>query len=116
MIEDYFIGLFFFLNLLGFTAMGRLFEPALVRMERPIRWLAGMTLTLYLFHMPLAQFFAAISPWPSSAWQTRVLVFGAVPMLVAVIAHYTERRKKVWHTAIERVVARLLPRLQKEAS
>ncbi len=114
LIEDYLIGLFFFLNLLGFTAMGHVFEPALVRMERTIRWLAGMTLTLYLFHMPLSQFFAAVSPWSSHTWQTRLLVFGVVPVLVAVIAHFTERRKKSWHLAIEHMVYRLLPRFQRE--
>lgn len=106
--QDYIIGGLFFFNLLGFAALGGMFERALVFMERPIRWLAGTTLTLYLFHMPLAQFFAAVLPWPSDAWQTRLAVYLGVPLAVAIIAEYTERRKRMWHRAIDQGVETVL--------
>lgn len=108
LVQDYAMGFLFFLNLLGFTAFGRFSEPLLVSMEGPIRWLAGTTLTLYLFHMPLAQFLAAVSPWPAHTWIRRFIVYVGVSLMVLGIATFTERKKKAWVRTIDRAVEAVL--------
>lgn len=93
---DYVSGLLFAMNLVGFRAVSVLFPGRLERVARPIRWLAGATFTLYLFHQPLIHVLVAIAPWSESSWQTRALVFLGVPMIVLVLAELTERRRNLW--------------------
>lgn len=95
-IQDYIIGTLFTIHLIGFRTISHIPGPLLLRLAGPIRWIAGATLTLYLFHLPLAQFIAAESPWSSHTWQTRTMVYLGVPVLVFIIAHFTERRKDIW--------------------
>lgn len=102
----YLTGSIFALNILGFNAVGHHFSAALKAVTGPVRWLAGMTFSLYLIHVPVAQFIAAVSPLPPSSSLERVLVFGGTLAAVAVFAELTERRKMVWHRAIEALMAR----------
>jgi peptidoglycan/LPS O-acetylase OafA/YrhL len=69
---------------------------ALLRVARPIRWLAGATFSLYLFHLPVAQFLASLAPWAPSSWATRVVIVGGTLVIVFALAAVTERRKKLW--------------------
>lgn len=104
LVQDYIIGSLFFINLVGFVAFSDKLTILMLEVEKPVRWLAGATLTLYLFHMPLAQFLASTLPWPSSSWETRLAVYIGVPIMVFIIANYTERKKKTWHNAIDWLV------------
>lgn len=99
-VQDYVIGILFTLHLLGFRFISMPAEPLLRSVERPIRWVAGATLTLYLFHLPIAQFLAAITLWPARLWATRLLLFAGIPALVFLIAAVTERRKSAWRRGI----------------
>jgi peptidoglycan/LPS O-acetylase OafA/YrhL len=107
------LGLLFAIHLLGFNAVSSSFADFLRSHANRIRYVAGATFTLYLFHLPLMLFTAACAPWPVSAWQTRALVF-AVPLVATfAIAEVTERRKDVWRKIFERAFhlrIRLAPR------
>jgi peptidoglycan/LPS O-acetylase OafA/YrhL len=48
------------LNIYAFPSLERYLAPALMRIERPVRWVAGATLSIYLFHYPLLYFFGAV--------------------------------------------------------
>jgi len=98
--QDYIVGGLFALHLLGFCAVPAPFASLLLRCERPIRWIAGATFTLYLFHVPLLHAVVALAPWPAGTWPTRALVFIGVPLLVLALAEVTERRKAAWRRAI----------------
>ena len=106
--QDYLVGFLFAINLAGFHAASDLFVPLLQPLTRPIRWMAGATFTLYLFHLPIAQFLTTIMPWPPSAPMTRVAMLGGTLVLVFVIAALTERRKDAWRRGIAWLL-RLLP-------
>ena len=106
LIEDYIIATLFAVHLIGFRFVSPYLAPVLRPLAGPIRWIAGATLTLYLFHLPLSQFLAAETPWPHSAWQTRLLIFGGVPVLVFIIAGFTERQKDVWRRGFEAIFQR----------
>lgn len=93
--HDYAMGLSFALVLLGFPAAGALVAP-LRRLERPIRWFAGGTFALYLFHVPLLHFLAAALPWPVGSWPSRGALLLLTPALCLALAGVTERRKAGW--------------------
>ena len=97
--QDYLVGGLFVLNLIGFRGLSSGLAGGWDRLARPIRWLAGATFTLYLFHQPLIHVLVAVSPWPVERWETRGMVFLVVPVVVLLLAEVTERRKAVWRQA-----------------
>jgi peptidoglycan/LPS O-acetylase OafA/YrhL len=99
--QDYIIGSLFAAHLIGFTAISHLVAPALERFARPLRWMAGATFTIYLFHMPVTQFLTTVVPWAPSAWQTRLVMFPGVLVVLFGIAAVTERRKDAWRAGFE---------------
>jgi peptidoglycan/LPS O-acetylase OafA/YrhL len=69
-----------------------------------IRWIAGGTFSLYLVHLPVMHFLAAVFPWASdSSWTLAVLV-GVTPMVCYAFAEVTERRKNAWRNLILKVL------------
>ena len=104
--QDYLVGLLFAAGLVGFASQPGTCAALLARLERPVRWLAGATFALYLFHLPLMRFLVAASPWDASAWATRAAVLLGVPLLVLALAEATERRKRWWRRAIVSLASR----------
>lgn len=109
--NDYVMGALIAIHLVGFNAVGGRFAGLLDMMARPVRWCAGATFTIYLFHLPLTQFLTTIVPWPPSHWATRLIMFGGTLALMFAIAELTERRKEIWR----RGFARMLNPLSKPA-
>ena len=66
----------------------------------PVRWLAGATFTLYLFHLPVAQFIKAVDGLPAGWMLNRALVVGGTFMAVLALSLVTERQKRAWAAAI----------------
>lgn len=68
--------------------------------EKPIRWLAGGTFALYLFHQPILICMSAIIPreYGSRSWGAAVI--GATLGLVYFFAELSERRKSFWRKTI----------------
>ncbi len=109
--QDYLVAVLFATNLVGLDAAAPLFSRVLGAVARPVRWLAGATFTLYLFHMPLAQFLAACvaayAGWAPGSGASRVIVLGGTLVTVFAVAAVTERRKGVWLRPARALVARL---------
>jgi peptidoglycan/LPS O-acetylase OafA/YrhL len=97
-------------NIVGFAAIaGRV---RLRTIERPVRWLAGMTFSIYLFHWPLLMLVmmsAAALGWPDTwpAWWS-LLVLAGLLAVIAGIAEFTERRKDGTRRVVEAAVALLV--------
>ncbi len=106
-VQDYIVGLSFFAHLIGFHSVSRGLSPVLRFFEAPIRWAAGATLTLYLFHLPLLQFLGAETSWAAASWQGRVLLYVGVLVLVFAIAELTERRKEPWRRGFRALFSRV---------
>jgi peptidoglycan/LPS O-acetylase OafA/YrhL len=96
----YVVGLLVAAHLVGCNAVKTSFGGLLAVLERPIRWCAGATFTIYLFHMPLILFFASINPWAPTYWVSQLAVFGGTLVVMFVIAEFTERRKEAWRRGI----------------
>ena len=103
--QDYLIGLLFAANLLGFSHMADRMGHWLLLFENPIRWFAGATFTLYLFHVPIAQFLTTVLPWGPHSWMTRAIMLLGTLILIFVIAEFTERRKQFWRRMFTRIAS-----------
>jgi len=107
--QDYLVGTLFAAHIIGFRAISPVFGPALNRLARPIRWAAGATFTVYLFHLPVLQFLATLVPWPPSSWMTRLVMIGGTLGMMFAIAEVTERRKELWRRGFEALLHRAFP-------
>jgi peptidoglycan/LPS O-acetylase OafA/YrhL len=101
------MGAFMACHLLGFAAVQH--RISLDRIARPVRWLAGMTFSLYLFHYPLLHLAASVWPGPLDS-SLRVVALGALVLgAVALLAQVTERRKDGARRAVEAAAGLLQP-------
>jgi peptidoglycan/LPS O-acetylase OafA/YrhL len=83
---NYIVGLLVCLNFLGFYAISARIEKLIIYVRTPVRWVAGLTFGLYLFHWPLLQLFC------TSGFRAGAGVFGSLAISLA-LAFITERHK-----------------------
>lgn len=102
--ERYLCALIFAANIVGFEAVSEAFTGITSAVARPVRWLAGMTFTLYLAHLPLAELITALSPLSPRNPLEKIVVICGTLAAVALFAEVTERRKKFWHHGIQMLV------------
>lgn len=101
LLQDYIVGLCFAGSLIGFRSVTEGLE---VRYEwRLVRWLAGATFSIYLYHYPLLMLLTVVNPWPPASWAGRAFVLGVTLFLVFALAEVTERRKEVWRRMMVRL-------------
>jgi peptidoglycan/LPS O-acetylase OafA/YrhL len=98
--QDYLIGGLFAANMVGFAMWSR--AGLLDRPARVIRWLAGGTFSLYLFHYPIMHFLAAMLSWPADAWRTRAAIIVGTLVGTFLLAEVSEHRKELWRAWIVR--------------
>ena len=98
--QDYAIGFFFAANVVGFYSVASSFR-SMARLERPIRWLAGATFSIYLFHYPVLKAVAAATmAWPRGSWSYFAAITAITFGTVLLLAQVTERQKKAWRNGI----------------
>lgn len=103
--RDYLVSALFCMHLIGFCIVSNSFAPSLEFHAKVIRWVAGGTFSLYLFHLPLMHFIAAISPWKiNTPWAILALV-GTTTIACFICAEFTERRKDGWRQNIQKTLA-----------
>lgn len=112
-LSDYLLGILVFLNFAGMQKISSKLGTLLLAAERPIRFLAGYTLSLYLLHQPLFLFWAAaIRGDPSGHaywWATTAMVAATV----LVIGHVTENRRHVLRQWVELHLQRIESKLSR---
>jgi len=92
-LNHYVVGGLFTLHLWGMMTLAQglsLPDP----IERSIRWLAGMTFSLYLFHHPLLMLYASIT-------KQGFIVVALTLVTILLLAPFTEGRKRQWRRWIE---------------
>ncbi|MEJ0017020.1 MAG: acyltransferase [Acetobacteraceae bacterium] len=102
----YIVGLLFIAHLIGFEAASYVSHTVPDRVARTIRWLAGATFSVYLYHLPIGQFLAVLMPWSPSSTATRVVILGGTLASTFLLAEITERRKPMWRHMIVTVFSR----------
>jgi peptidoglycan/LPS O-acetylase OafA/YrhL len=96
--SDYVVALLCAANFYGLRGIERRIEPILLAGERPIRFLAGFTFSLYLYHVPLLDLLTTILP-SASPFTPLLALF-----LIFLIGTVTERKKHVLRRALARIV------------
>ncbi len=99
-LSGYIVGILIAVNFLGFWTISHRFTRILSFFEKPIRYLAGYTLSIYLFHYPLLIFFAAL---PKKLMlepinQAILVVFGSIIViwLLGGIAEPKKTDLRIW--------------------
>jgi peptidoglycan/LPS O-acetylase OafA/YrhL len=90
---DYVAGLLVAANLLGASALQSV--PVIERFAKPLSIAAGLTFSLYLYHLPLLMFWRALWPGSPSDVACRLIVGLGTLACVAVLGYVTEKRKRV---------------------
>jgi len=111
----YIVGTLFAIHLIAFVWASKPVGRALLPFASTIQWFAGATFTIYLFHIPVAQFLITMLPWPPADWRSRLIVLAGTFVLMLVIAEFTERKKRVWVGWISMIVAWLKARTSQPA-
>ena len=97
----YVLGTLILAHIAGFHAAAAMIGKPFLQFSRPIKWIAGATFTLYLFHFPILAFLRAIDPWPPASWASRGLIFIGTLIAIFGLAELTERRKDGWRRFME---------------
>lgn len=93
-LSSYAIGVLITANFIGMAAIQNHVAGVLRLLERPIRFLAGYTFSLYLFHYPLLHFFAAIVPFDHSTLLAITMILGGTLGTVLILGTFAERSKR----------------------
>lgn len=108
-VGDYLLGVLVFLNFAGARNVLAQHGRFLHRIEKPVRFLANYTFTLYLLHQPLFLFWGAVVQGnPSGGWywlSVTALMFGSV----AIVGHFTENRRKSIRDFLMALFGKYLP-------
>lgn len=97
---DYAIGILVAVNFVGFYFSSSYWIWINNRIQRPLRWVAGATFTLYLVHYPTAEFLAGIWPWKIGTWPQWISLYLGTLLIVFLLAQVTERKKYLWRQKI----------------
>ncbi len=92
-LSSYVVGVLVALHFLGAAALAPRFAALLERTEAPIRYLAGYTFAIYLFHVPMLSFFAAMSAPVADPSLRGLITVVATIVGVWALGTITERRK-----------------------
>jgi peptidoglycan/LPS O-acetylase OafA/YrhL len=87
------------LTLLGIVSVWHLqgiLTRLLIGVSKPVKWLAGGSFSLYLYHFPLLVMVRAMAPYDKTDALAKIAVFGFVVICSYILAQYTERRKDCW--------------------
>ena len=111
-LSSYLIGALIAVHFIGATVISRQLSPVLVAFESPVRYLAGFTFALYLFHYPSLQFFAAMFSSVENAALRTSCILGGTVLVVWVLGTITEKKKhdlrrsllRVYDTASEKIL------------
>lgn len=106
-LSDYLLGILVFLNFAGVRRISHRIGPVLVPLERPIRFLAGYTLSLYLLHQPLFLFWGSVIRGDAAGYSFWWLTTALVAASVFAVGLVTENKRYLMKRWLERHFLRL---------
>ena len=115
-VADYLLAFLVCCNFAGMRAVGSSWDRLLLPVEKPVRWAASYTFTLYLLHQPLMFFWAAVvrgRPETFVYW-TKVTILTAVSIVA--VGYFTENRRHGFRRSIERWLCRLQDRVSNKTA
>lgn len=104
-ISDYFLGIVLSLHFVGLRILLADVGELPARLTSTIRYLAGATFSIYLFHQPLLWFYSAVFSSVEEGIPRYLLVVPFTLVTVYVLATFTEKKKDLWKGWIEQLLA-----------
>lgn len=98
---SYLYGVLFVMNFIGIYAVAPYVEKYLSVFEKPIRYWAGLTFSIYLLHYPLLTFFSAVYSPEISLWMRNLLILLSTTGMIIIVGNVTEKKKHVLHWLLE---------------
>jgi len=92
---SYVYGALVAMHFIGIKAIAPAVESSLVFFEKPIRYWAGLTFSIYLFHYPLLQFFAAFYGMDADHPLRHLLILVSTLVVIVLLGNVTEKKKDV---------------------
>lgn len=105
-VGNYLVGFLVAANFVGFWRICGAFNTVLVRVQHSIRFFAGFTFSVYLFHMPLLHFFGALIQHDATSPAGQSFVLVATVISIFLLGLVTEHKKSVVKRWIVSVFAR----------
>lgn len=103
-ISDYYLGLVLALHFVGLRILLARVNSVPGSLEAPVRYLAGATFSIYLFHQPLLWFYSALFSWVDEGIARYVIVVPLTIFTTFVLSVFTEQKKHVWKGWIEQLL------------
>jgi peptidoglycan/LPS O-acetylase OafA/YrhL len=102
-ITSYIVAILISANFIGFIAISNSINKVFLVMEKPIRFCASYTFTLYLLHYPLLNFYAALLANDPTIIRDQVLLFALVLLSIYFIGNKTEHKKHQYKKIFEEI-------------
>jgi peptidoglycan/LPS O-acetylase OafA/YrhL len=103
-LADYLLGVLVFLQFAAMRNVAPQLAPLLMRIESPVRWLAGYTFTLYLLHQPLFMFWTSVVRGDPRGYGFWWMVTVLTAVSVVLIGSLTEHRRQALRDALHRLL------------
>ncbi len=104
-ISDYYLGIVLSLHFIGLRVLLARVKNVPRRLESIVRYLAGATFSIYLFHQPLLWFYSAVFSKVEEGIPRYVIVVPLTLLSIYVLSIFTEQKKNVWKGWIEQLLA-----------
>lgn len=108
-LSDYLLALLVFSNFVGMRRVSFRFEALLLLIERPVRFLAGYTFTLYLLHQPLFLFWASVIRGDPNGYGYWLLTTAMVALSVGLVGYFTESKRHLLKRWLEHIFEKFQP-------
>lgn len=97
---DYCLAIALAINIAAFSKIGEHRVIFNEKIGRAVRGLASYTFSIYLYHMPILFFIAAIAPYEKHALTNISLCLIATPLIIFLLGSVTEKKKGVFKQVI----------------
>jgi len=103
-ISDYYLAVVLSLHFIGLRILLAQVKDLPMRLETTIRYLAGATFSIYLFHQPLLWFYSAVFSTVEEGIPRYLIVVPLTLLSIYLLSIFTEQKKNLWKGWIEQLL------------
>jgi peptidoglycan/LPS O-acetylase OafA/YrhL len=103
-ISDYYLGAMLSLHFIGLRVLLARLNNVPRWLEATIRYLAGATFSIYLFHQPLLWFYSAVFSTVEDEILRYQIIVPLTLVTIYILSIFTEQKKDVWKGLIEQLL------------